>query len=325
MGSSCGTVFNIQRFTVHDGPGIRTEIFIKGCTLRCKWCSNPESFLEKEQVGVFPTKCIGTEKCGDCADICPQGAETLRFRDGKIEEIDRTKCTDCMKCTTVCPTDSLKAWGRKMTVDEVMKLVLADRAFYDNTGGGVTISGGEALFQWEFVLEILKRCKEEGIHTCVESALNINRSVVEAVLPYCDMLITDIKMMDAEQHKKYTGAGNGLILDNIRYISSKRIPMVIRLPIIPGVNNNLHHVREVGRFMTEAMKERPVQVQFLRFRRLGEEKYRSLGMPYRMEDVDPERNAFEADIKEMVEVLRKFGLPAYAGTTHKINVSLQEV
>lgn len=320
-----GVVFNIQRFTVHDGPGIRTEIFLKGCTLRCRWCSNPESFLPNRQVGVYAVKCLGTESCGDCIAVCPKVSEQpFVIEDGIISGIDRTICDDCMKCSEACPADALKSWGNEMTVDEVMRIICADRNFYKKSGGGVTISGGESLFQWEFALEILNACKEQGIHTCVETALGVKASVVEQIVPYCDMMITDIKHMDSEEHKRYTGMGNELILSNIKRVSAAGIPLVLRLPIIPGVNDTREHVERVREFLAEELENPVVQVQFLRFRRLGEEKYKSLGLPYNMEEVNPERTGFETRIKELADILNQAGIPAYPGTTHKIECVSEE-
>ena len=315
-----GIVFNIQRFTVHDGPGIRTEFFMKGCTLRCKWCSNPESFLPTPQVGVYATKCIGKEQCGDCLSVCPHGEKALLFGDGKLLAIDRRVCDECMRCVDPCPSDALKAWGKSMTVDEAMEVIRQDLPFYARSGGGVTFSGGEALFQWEFVRDVLRQCKAEGIHTCVESALCVPRHVVEAVMPYCDMMITDIKHMDSAMHKKCTGQGNELILSNIKFLVDNDMPLVLRLPTIPGVNDNEDHVRQVGDFIIHQLGNKLRQVQFLRFRRLGEEKYQSIGLPYRMSEVDPPRQEFEAQIKQLVQELNTMGIPAYAGTTHKINL-----
>lgn len=316
-----GVVFNIQRFTVHDGPGIRTEIFLKGCTLRCHWCSNPESFLPNRQVGVYATKCLGMEICGDCIKACPKTSENpFLIKAGIINGIDRSVCDDCMKCAEVCPADALKSWGNEMTVDEVMEIISDDCEFYRKSGGGVTISGGESLFQWEFALGILKACREKGIHTCVESALGVREAVVDRIIPYCDMMITDIKHMDSKIHKEYTGMGNEQILSNIRHVSAAGVPLILRLPIIPDVNDTKAHVKQVGEFLLKELEHPVCQVQFLRFRRLGEEKYQSLGIPYNMEDINPERTGFEEHIKELVTVLESYGIPAYAGTTHEIKI-----
>lgn len=316
---SKGIVFNIQQFTVHDGPGIRTEIFLKGCHLRCKWCSNPESFELRRQVGAYGNSCIGISKCGKCLSECSK--EALIVENDKVVSIDRSKCNDCMQCSKVCPCSALKEWGKEMDVEEVMKIIRQDQSFYDKSGGGVTISGGESLFQWQFTKEILKQCKKEGIHTCVESALHVKSEVLEKILPYTDMLITDIKHMNSYVHKQYTQTGNELILKNIQFVVEQGIPVIIRIPIIPNVNNSKEHIELVRDFILNQLNNQVKQVQFLRFRQLGEEKYQSLGIPYLMSEVNPQREQFESDIKELVKIMSDAQIPAYAGTTHKINLN----
>ncbi len=311
-----GIVFNIQRFTVHDGPGIRTEVFLKGCTLRCRWCSNPESYVPEQQVGVYPGKCIGVSRCGACIRACPHGA--IIVQEDKVTRIDRDICNNCIKCQLACPSDALKEWGRKMTVDEVMEVVLSDRNFYKQSGGGVTISGGESLFQWRFTASILQHCRKEGINTCVETALHVKPEVLDAVIPYTDLFITDIKHMDSEIHRTHTGVGNEQILANIKRIAKTDIPIVLRLPIIPNVNDSLEHIDRVSEFIMANLRNSVVQVQFLRFRRLGEEKYRSLGIPYQMGDINIERDEFEKHIMELAERMQSYQIPAVAGTNSKI-------
>lgn len=311
-----GVVFEIQKFTVHDGPGIRTELFLKGCPLRCRWCGNPESFLPQPQVGVYESQCIGVAHCGFCLAACPRSA--LIVQGGKVVAIDRARCNNCLKCQQSCPSSALKAWGRGMSAEEVMKLVAADRPYYDKSGGGITISGGESLFQWQFTEAILQCCKAQGIHTCVETALHVKPSVIDRILPLTDLFITDIKQMDGAIHKTYTGVGNQLILENIKKIVLAEKPLVLRIPVIPEVNDTEENIDHVGDFILQELQNKVVQVQFLRFRRLGEEKYQSLGLPYQMSAVNPAREDFEAHIKTLVKRLADRGIPAVAGTTHKL-------
>lgn len=316
-----GTVFNIQKFTVHDGPGIRTEIFLKGCYLRCKWCSNPESFEAHCQVGVYPKSCIGVSKCGKCLEACPMAQEgVIRIQNDKISGIDNTRCNNCMACYKACPSSALKEWGTEMTVEEVMETIREDRCYYVKSGGGVTISGGESLYQWKFTKEILKQCRQENIHTCVETALYVKREVLEEILPYTDLLITDIKHMNPVIHKQYTQVSNERILENIKYVVNTGMPTVLRIPIIPNVNDTREHIGQIADFILNDLGNRVKQVQFLRFRRLGEEKYASLNMPYNMRNVNPDRAEFEAHIKDLVKVMTDRGIPAFAGTTHKIKM-----
>lgn len=314
-----GVVFNTQKFTVHDGPGIRTELFLKGCPLRCLWCSNPESFEVKPQIGVYSSKCIGISKCGFCLAACPKAAKgAIVTAEDQVQSINRNICDNCLKCRDACPSDALKLWGRTMTVGEVMKIVRADQAFYDKSGGGVTISGGESLMQWQFTEAILKCCKKEGIHTCVETALHVKAEILDKIIPLTDLFITDIKQMDDHLHRQNTGVGNDLILQNIKKLTEAGKPVILRLPIIPDVNDNAKHIDGVGDFIIHELDNQILQVQFLRFRRLGEEKYKSLGIPYNMSEVNPEREEFEQQIKELVKRLSDRGIAAYAGTTHKL-------
>ena len=211
-----GIVANIQRFTIHDGPGIRTEFFLKGCSLRCQWCSNPETYERYPQVGVNSKKCIC---CGYCLKACEaHGKNAIIISEHGVTGIDRAKCDNCLLCEDECFSGCLSIWGDKMTVEESMDVIRRDRDFYEKSGGGVTLSGGEALLQWEFCRDLLKQCKEEGIHTCVETALHVNPQAIDEVAPCVDLFITDIKQMDSEIHKKYTGAGNKTILKNIKKI-----------------------------------------------------------------------------------------------------------
>ena len=313
-----GTVFNIQRFSVHDGPGIRTVVFIKGCSLRCIWCSNPESLSRKLQLGVYPERCIGTDKCGVCLEVAPD-IEKLIVKDHKVIGLSTEKPEDYLPCAEVCPTNALKVWGSKSTVGEVMKEVLSDREFYEESGGGLTLSGGEAFIQPRFAVELLKAAHAEGINTCVETALNYNAEVLEQALPYVDLALCDLKHMDPEAHKRFTGVSNVRILNNLKFVVASGTPVVIRIPVVPEHNGTEENLRETARFITGELDGRVKQVQLLPFRKLGREKYASLGMPYPMEDFDaPEREVWENNIRGFAEMMKSYGVNAVAGSGSKI-------
>ncbi|HPR54942.1 MAG TPA: glycyl-radical enzyme activating protein [Deltaproteobacteria bacterium] len=314
-----GCVFNIQRFTVHDGPGIRTEIFLKGCPLRCRWCSNPESMKPYPQVGVYAKRCIGVEVCGQCLSVCPEGDRVFSRDEGKISGIDRGLCLDCLKCADACPSNALMVWGRTYTIDEIMEVVRADTEFYENSGGGVTLSGGDPLVQWEFSREVLKVCRAEGIHTCLETELAIDPATVEKVAPYADLIITDIKHMDPAKHREYTGVDNDRILRNIELLAESNRQLVIRIPVVPGHNDSQENIEATALFIRDRLGGRVAQVQLLPYRQLGVEKYQSLGMDYGMDGFQvPERTVWEQNILALVELMRSHGVAAVAGSSSKI-------
>lgn len=316
-----GVIFNIQRFTIHDGPGIRSEVFFKGCPLHCKWCSNPESIRVKQEVGVIAMNCIGVKQCAYCIKACPYSDEDIFIvEDNNVIGINRELCTDCLLCSEACPANALKTWGNKMTVPEVMKVLLGDRAFYEKSGGGVTLSGGEALLQWQFVLELLKECKKQHLHTCLETAMHCKEEILDQVYPYIDLIITDIKHMDPDKHKEFTGVRNELILNNIKKTVGAGMPLVIRIPVIPKHNNTEENIRATAEFIAIELKNCVKQVQLLPYRPLGEEKYKSLGKDYPMGSFQiPERTLWEENIRHLTEIMKTYGVPAVAGTTTKFN------
>jgi len=316
-----GVVFNIQKFTIHDGPGIRTSVFLKGCPLSCKWCSNPEGINPKQELGIYPNKCIGYDKCGLCAKACPLADKTpLRFSKNAISCVDRSVCGNCLECGKSCNSGGIRIWGKNMTASEVMREVLADRAFFSKSGGGVTLNGGEVAAQWEFAVEILRECRRHQINTCVESSLFCAPDILDEFYSLTDLLITDIKHMDPVIHSKYTGADNSLILRNLIRTIEAGVPTVVRIPIIPGINDDRENVIKTAEFIYENLYNRVVQVQLMPYRKLGIEKYGSLGIIYPMgQDYEaPEKGNFEKSILELAELMRAHGVQAAVGSDGSI-------
>lgn len=310
-------IFNIQKFTVHDGPGIRTTIFFKGCPMRCLWCSNPESLKAYPQVLVFKKDCIGIEVCGRCLHACPhQDENVLQVENGYVVGIDREKCRNCLLCAQACPNSTLKVYGKKYTLREIMKIIMEDRQFYKETNGGVTAGGGDPMVQYRFVRDMFKECRRYGIHTCLETELQCRQEALEAVMPYTDLLITDIKVMDPQKHKEYTGMSNERILENIKYAVENGLKVIIRTPVVPGYNNDDENFHQTARFVAEKLKNRIIQYQLLPYRLLGIEKYEALGTPYPMggDMQQPLREDYEPNIRHLVEVMAQYGVPAVAGS-----------
>lgn len=307
-----GIIFNIQRYTINDGPGIRTEIFMKGCPLKCRWCSNPESQRAAIEPGVYSSKCISEDKCGLCITACRQQA--LLFAGGNIAGIDRSRCIGCMKCAAACPSEAVRAWGEKMSLDEVMAVIEKDRAFYEKSGGGVTVSGGEPLVQKDFTRSILKACCETGIHTCLESTFCTDRETVEAAAEYADLLISDIKHMDSEVHKKYTGAGNEKILANLKRLAACGHDMILRIPVIPGTNDDMENIIKTADYIEDNIGDRLRTLQLLSFMRMGEEKCRSLDRAYEMDSLQFDREEFQQRVKDIAEYFNSRGIHCVVGT-----------
>ncbi len=269
-----GNVFAIQRYCTHDGPGIRTTVFLKGCPLRCIWCHNPESQSFSSEISYREDVCLS---CGSCVGICEAGCH--RLENGK-HILDRAKCFGCGKCVSVCPS-SLETVGKKMTVDEVMENVMRDRAFYGENGG-LTLSGGEPFAQSEFAIALLKKAKEEGITTCVETCGFCKPDVFSAALPYVDLFLYDYKETSPEKHSEYTGVDNSLILDNLSRLNEAGAKIVLRCPIIPGYNDTEAHF--LGIAETAKNYGNVIRIELEPGHTIGEAKKRQLG--YKMKNCE---------------------------------------
>ena len=262
------TIFDIQRNSYVDGPGIRTTVFFKGCNLQCAWCHNPESQSPSAQMMFYHGKCTG---CGKCREKCPNGLES---------------CTLCGRCTLYCPHDAREVCGKEFTATEVLNAILKDKTYYDNSGGGVTFSGGECMLQAEFLTQILKACKENGIHTAVDTAGHVPYERFEQILPYTDLFLYDVKCFDPEKHKRYVGVDNTLILENLKLLLSTNKSVWIRIPIIGTVNDTTEEMEQIQDYLYSCGT--PAKIELLPYHALGEHKYAAIGKEAQTFDVPSE-------------------------------------
>jgi pyruvate formate lyase activating enzyme len=274
-----GWVLNIERYTLHDGPGIRTTVFLKGCPLRCQWCSNPESQLGRPELVYFEDKCIA---CGRCLGVCPQDA-IVQTAPGEPVTVLFDRCDGCGQCVDVCYVEALTLAGEKMTAEEVVAVVERDLPFYKHSQGGVTLSGGEALAQPEFSVEILRLCREKGIHTAIQTSGQAPLKSIQSLLPYLDLVIFDIKHLDNQAHQELTGVSNTQILENLSYINSNGTKIVIQVPLIPGLNDSKENLDNLGR-LVESLPS-VLGLSLLSYHTLGLTKYRCTGREYALEDL----------------------------------------
>ena len=297
-----GIVFDIQRFSVHDGPGIRTTVFLKGCSLRCFWCQNPEGIRLKPEVMFYPDRCIS---CGRCAAVCPQGSHAI---EGGVHVYLREKCTACGKCTETCHAGALMLTGKLMTVDEVVEEVLRDKIFYELSNGGVTLSGGDPVVQHDFSRAILERCKGEGLHTAIEMAANCQWDDLTSLLQVTDLVMMDIKHLDPDKHREVTGVSNERILDNARRLEQTEKPFIIRVPVVPTVNDTPEEIGAIAQYV-RAFKNLQY-LELLPFHRLGESKYHSLGLNYRGSHLE---TPTKEKMSELAAEARRYGIEVHVG------------
>jgi pyruvate formate lyase activating enzyme len=303
-----GRIFNIQRYSIHDGAGIRTLIFLKGCPLRCQWCSNPESQKSAPELGFIESTCPGVDICGaPCVEACPEEAVSLNARGKPF--IDRAECSLCGECAEVCRHDALKLVGREMTVAEVLVEVEKDRPFYRRSGGGITVGGGEPLAQPGFTVALLEAAQDEYLHTALETSGHVRWEQLEAVLGHVDQLHYDVKHMDPERHRELTGQSNELILNNLERVLSIKEPqdVVIRIPVIPGCNDDVENISESAKFVASLGY---TQIELMPYHMMGVSKYGQYGMAYRLDGLKP---AQEENLRELKEIVSGFGLQEMTG------------
>lgn len=287
-------IFEIKRFAVHDGDGIRTTVFFKGCSLKCVWCHNPEGIDFKPELAYYGNKCIS---CGECIRVCQNNAHTI---ENGIHIFNREKCTGCGNCAEVCLGNALTLYGEEVTEDELLPKLLEDKEFYENSNGGVTLSGGECLMQSDFCAELLKKLKENGINTAVDTCGFVPQQAIDKVLPYTDVFLYDMKAYDEDIHIKCTGYSNKLILENIKYIDSCNKAIEVRIPYVPDYNSD--QIEKIAVFLKDL--ENLTKVRVLPYHNYAGSKYASL----EMENTLPTQLPADNETETAKAVLRKYGL-----------------
>ena len=292
-GNITGMVSDSQRFSLHDGPGIRTTIYLKGCNMTCIWCHNPESIDIEPEIAFYKTKCIS---CESCYQVCPTKA--IELKDG-AHHYDKSKCQRCYSCIEVCPSGALTLIGREMSVDEVFEIILADKPYYKASGGGMTLSGGEPLLQTDFALELLKKCREADIDTAIETNMSLPFGRIEKLLPYLNRIFCDIKCMNDVVHKKTTSVSNTRVLDNIRRLASYDVTLVIRTPLIPGITDSDENIEGIAAWIK---KNANVQYyEMLNYNVFAKVKYENILKEYSLGDLKPLSTDRLSELKSIAE------------------------
>lgn len=291
-------IFDIQRFSTQDGPGIRTTVFFKGCPMDCIWCSNPESQKRSPELMYRAHLCT---RCYRCVEVCP--SQATRVLDDGLLEVDRGLCKGCGKCEEICLNEARRISGKTMSVDEVMEVILKDVDYYRSSGGGVTASGGEPTIQPLFLLDLFNRCHQRGLHTTLDTCGYVDGDTLESILEHVDLVLFDIKIIDAKLHKKLTGVSNEIILNNARLTVSKGVPLIIRVPLIPDCTDSPDNARGIAQF---ALELGGIQINLLPYHRLGFGKYEALGRKCELEGVE----LLKTERVELIaEQVRSFGVP----------------
>jgi pyruvate formate lyase activating enzyme len=273
-----GIVFDIQKFSVHDGPGIRTTVFLKGCNLRCRWCHNPESFLVRPQLSFDKNLCV---ECRACEKVCPN--QVHLFQDSG-HYVDFSKCEGCGRCVEACATKCLILFGKNRSASDILSEVLKDKRYYDSSGGGVTFSGGEPSVQFEFLLELLKKSKEQSLHVCLETNGILSEERCSRLIPFVDLFIVDYKATDSLRHYELTGAGNDTVLHTLELLDESNKPVLLRCPMIPGVNNTPEHFEMIRR-LKESHKN-IIKAEVMAYHSYGKKKWDSIGYEYKLMELE---------------------------------------
>lgn len=300
METVSGIIFDIKKYSIHDGPGIRTTVFFKGCPLQCWWCHNPESQSAVPELIIRRQRCI---QCGVCMEVCPEGANLGTGNNVPRNGIARQKCRVCGRCVETCYSGTRELVGKRVTVSEVIHDIERDRPFYEQSAGGVTLSGGEPLMQPRFMLALLHACKELDLHTVLDTSGYATWGVLEKTIPLVNMYLYDLKIMDESRHREVTGVTNGLILRNLRRLAESGAKLDVRIPLVPGINDDEVSLRLAGEYLASLVN--PPEVEIMPYHDIAEAKYESLGKTYRLPDLTP---PVHENVAWAIEILKSYEL-----------------